>query len=42
MAKNKKPTVMELKKVLTNVLMDVSQIISYTKNIDTAFSAYLE
>ena len=42
MAKNKKPTLMELKKVVTNVLMDVSQLINYTKNIDTAFSGYLE
>ena len=42
MANRKKPTIMEMKTVVTNALIQLERLENYIRNIDSAFSGYLE
>ena len=42
MAKNKKPTIMEMKKVITNALIEISRLNNHMQGLDRAFSSYVE
>mgnify|MGYP003632143699 CR=1 FL=1 len=42
MAKNKKPTLMEVKNVMSNIIKELSEVISYTKAIDQTVGSYIK
>ena len=42
MAKNKKPTMMEVKNVITNILQELGEVVNYTKAIDQTVGSYIK
>ena len=42
MPKRKKPTMMEVKTVLTNVIVEMNNIDSHLRKLDNAFESYLD
>ena len=42
MSKNKKPTLMEMKTVVTNALIEISRLNNHVSGLDAAFSGYVE
>ena len=42
MTNRKKPTIMEMKTVVTNTLIKLERVENYIRNVDSAFSGYLE
>jgi hypothetical protein len=42
MAKNKKPTMMEVKNVINNIIKELSEIADYTRAIDQTMGSYIK
>ena len=42
MASNRKPTMMEMKQAVINILGEISELKQYVKGLDTALSGYME
>ena len=42
MASNRKPTMMEMKQAVINILVEISELKQYVKGLDTALSGYME